>query len=216
MKRAIHVVLIALLGATTAACVTTEKPPPPKPQGPLACDYYPLAVGNRWVYDGPQGEQLAVTIVGQHDGFFQDDKQGSLRCDSLGLQDGKRYLLQSPVEMGHQWSNVVSVGTTEHSEVTAVGGSIQTPAGQFDNTVTVLAKSRIDADKTLIIERTFAPHVGIVKLETRLLTNGQEIPQIAISLRSFHPAPVSSPSTPTPSATPSTSASPGSGGEIGF
>ena len=89
-----------------------------KSQARSACEYYPLVVGARWVYDGPprppdgQPSELAVTITGERGGFFLDDKNGQLRCDADGLRDGKRVLIQQPLEMGKTWKSVVEVGRT--------------------------------------------------------------------------------------------------------
>jgi len=191
----------ALAALLLASCATTAAVPTAAAPSRSPCEYYPLEVGNRWVYDGPPGQdnqpsQLAVTIIGSRDGYFQDDKKGNLACTAEGLRDGKRYLLQGPLEKGHGWSNVTSVGTTEHFEISEVGQPVTVPAGSFTETVTVVSRDRIDADKVLELRTVYARGVGMIRLQTLLLTKGQEIPQVTAVLRSFQAAPAPGPAKP--------------------
>jgi hypothetical protein len=193
---------LALLAfaAGLAACATTA--PVPEPAAPVRspCDYYPLAVGNRWVYDVYQGapgagaphEELPVTVTGTRDGFFLVDPNAQWVCTADGLRDEKRSLLRAPIEQGHKWSAVTGVGSTEHIEITGVGQEVVVPAGTFSETVTVQATQRIDASKSIALEMTFARHIGPIRLQTKLIDGGREIPQITTQLRSFEPAPAAS------------------------
>jgi hypothetical protein len=197
MKRLGQVAVAAALalGVGTGCTTTTEASKPdgvarPAHHGPSPCDYYPLQVGARWTYDGPPGpdgkpQALVVTITGRDGAFFVDDHNGHFQCDSQGLRDDKRYLLQGPVELGKKWQSVVAIGAIEHAEITQVGATVAVPAGSFHDTVTVLAHIRIDAERELLQETTYAPGVGIIRFETRTVDRGNEVPQIGARLRSF-------------------------------
>ena len=180
-----------------AACAST--PPVPTAAAPAVrspCDYYPLAVGNRWIYDVYQGaaspsaphEELPVTITGTRGGFFLADPNAQWACNSDGLRDEKRSMLRSPIETGKGWSAVTGVGSTEHVEIIGVGAQVVVPAGTFTETVTVQVIQRIDAARSIALEITFARHVGPIRLLTKLIDSGREIPQIETQLRSFEPA----------------------------
>ncbi len=180
-----------------AACATSA--PAPTPGGPpqrSPCDYYPLAVGSRWIYDVYQGaaapgaahEVLQVTITGTQGGFFVADPNAEWACNSDGLRDEKRSMLRAPIETGRKWSAVTGVGSTETVEILGVGNQVVVPAGTFTETVTVGVTQRIDATRTLALEITFARNVGPIRLLTKVVDSGHEIPQIETQLRSYQPA----------------------------
>lgn len=181
--------LAALTLLSLAACATAGA----KPEGSgsyTPCDYFPLAVGNRWVYDGPlqpsgAREPITVSIVGKKEGYYEQTGNQLITCDGEGLRDQKRLLIQGPLERGHTWTSVVSVGSVEQYQIIDVGSTVNVPAGSFRGTLTTLATQRIDAQRTLLNETTYAPGVGIVRISTRLKEGDKEIPQIEIALREY-------------------------------
>ncbi|MGQ0508643.1 MAG: hypothetical protein ACT4TC_25365 [Myxococcaceae bacterium] len=161
-----------------------------KPSGPAedVARYYPLALGNRWTYDGEllgEKRQQTVEIVGREKGFFRDSQGGELIVDSFGLRDKKRYLLREPLEAGKEWTNVVSVSSVEHYRVLDAGVSCEVPAGKFEGCLRVEGRNRVDAKTTLVNEFTFAPNVGIVQISVSAETGGRRIPQAQLKLRDF-------------------------------
>ena len=200
---------LSLLSLTLAlSSCATSSPTPDAPPAPVRspCDYYPLAVGSRWIYDVYQGaaapgaplEELPVTITGTKGGFFLADPNAQWACNADGLRDEKRSMLRSPIEQGREWSAVTGVGSTEHVRITDVGTSVTVPAGTYTETVTVQVTQRIDEAKSIALEITFARHVGPIRLMTKLLDAGREIPQIETQLRSYQPA--AAPVAPAPAA----------------
>ncbi|MGC4114433.1 MAG: hypothetical protein QM765_07440 [Myxococcales bacterium] len=180
--------LAALL--ITAACATTSS----SGGGARlkAGDYHPLAVGAAWTYAGKVGGQAVektITITGKKDGYFADDAGGLLRVDAEGLRDEKRYLLRNPLEKGKSWTSIVSVSSTEHYEIVDLGFTINTPAGQFNDCVLVRGTNRIDANKSLRNEWTFAPKVGMVRIAGTLVDGQREMPQVFLELNSFRAPP---------------------------
>jgi hypothetical protein len=162
-------------GATTAS-----------PARLRAADYHPLAVGNQWTYVGQMGGQpveRTITIRGMKDGYFVDDANGKLRIDGSGLRDDKRYLLMEPIEQGKSWTAVVSVSSTERYEIAEVDFSTTTPAGSFSGCARVRAMNRIDRERELQTDWTFAPGVGIVRIATAARVRGEEIPQGVVELK---------------------------------
>ncbi len=159
--------------------------------GPSPAEYYPLAVGNRWTYDQTflgAKSSLVVEIVKEDNGFFYDSNGGELTVDAVGVRDHKRYLLRSPVEPGREWKNVVSVSSVEHYKVVEAGAGCEAPFGRFERCVRVEARNRVDAKTTLVNEMTFAPAVGVVRIEVYAEVGQKRIPQTRLELREFKAA----------------------------
>lgn len=152
-------------------------------------DYYPLAVGNAWEYEvvalGAPPESDRVEIVKQEGGIAVDSKGQKIWSDAFGVRDDKRYLLRKPLEVGAEWTNVVSVSSTERYRVAAVGAGCAAPAGQYENCVTIESRNRIRGDDYLVNEMVFAPGVGIVRVTTTLETPTKVLPQISLRLMRF-------------------------------
>jgi len=164
---------------------------PPAPAVSLApADYFPLAVGNTWTFlDRSAGDAAAarrtVRIV-QRDGqgYFVDDQRGALRADPDCLHDRKRRLLCRPIEAGKSWLSVVGPSTTERYQIAGVGEAVTVPAGSFEGCVRV--RSQVRAGKLdQVAELTYAPGVGLVKLETFVVVDGVAHPQIRGELESY-------------------------------
>lgn len=174
-----------VLGSGCSKRVEAE-PEKPSVSGAVG-DYYPLAVGNRWTYrlNGRDDKVVTVEITKQEEGFFHDNQGGQLAVDAYGLRDPKRYLLRGPLETGHAWTNVVSVSSTERYQIIQAGGACDTPAGTFPSCVQVEGRNRVDAQTTLINTFTFAPGVGMVRLETAVETASQRIPQTRLELTAY-------------------------------
>ena len=150
--------------------------------------YYPLAVGNSWTYRvrflGEERQQK-VEIVREEDGYFRDNQGGRLAEDAYGVRDEKRYLLRYPLEPGKTWSNVVSVSSVEHYKILETGSRCQAPAGAFDGCLRVESRNRVDAKTVLVNTVTFAPEVGVVRIEVVAEVGQQRIPQTELSLVSY-------------------------------
>src|SRR5512145_2653252 len=115
------------LAALAAACAGAPRSPAPAGRAAAAPgDYFPLAVGNEWVYrdESPalppdrRGSLRTVKILERtRDGYFRDTERGELRADRDCLHDRSRRLLCGPIERGTSWSSVVSVSSTERYEI---------------------------------------------------------------------------------------------------
>ncbi|NVI96510.1 hypothetical protein HV824_00025 [Myxococcus sp. AM009] len=149
--------------------------------------YYPLAVGNSWTYriNGRDDKHVTVEILKEEAGVFHDSQGGQLSLDGYGLRDPKRYLLRGPVRTGHSWTNVVSVSSTERYHIVQAGDPCETPAGTFPRCVQVEGRNRVDAKATLVNTMTFAPGVGMVRIEMAVETNGQLMPQTSLELTAW-------------------------------
>src|SRR5215208_477298 len=142
---------IVLPLALAAACARAPAPAS-RAAAPLAvADYFPLAVGNEWVYreESPalpperRGQARTVRIVERtRDGYFKDSERGELKAEGDCLRDRSRRLLCGPIAAGTTWASVVSVSSTERYEIAAVGEAVATPAGRFDHCVKVRAHNR--------------------------------------------------------------------------
>jgi hypothetical protein len=150
--------------------------------------YYPLAVGNRWTYavNGAADKRVEVAILKEEGGYFVDSQGGRFAHDAFGLRDGdKRYLLRGPLEVGRSWTSIVSVSSTERYRITATGVPCEVPAGTFQGCVQVESRTRADADRVLSAHYTFAPRVGLVRLETQLEEGKRRLPQVKLELAAF-------------------------------
>jgi hypothetical protein len=185
-------VIGCLTTALAAGCA--HAPTAPAPAGGPA-DYFPLAVGNEWVYAdrSPQlstaerdARERKVRILRRDpEGFFHDSSRGELRADADCLRDRLRRLLCKPFETGRRWVSVVSVSSTERYEIAAVGERVATPAGTFDGCIRVRAHNRAGPDTDQVLETTYAPGVGVVRLETFVVVKGRVTPQVKAELKSY-------------------------------
>ena len=150
--------------------------------------YYPLAVGNQWTYriNGRADKSVTVEIVKEEGGYFQDNQGGQLTVDSFGVRDLKRYLLRGPLTEGTQWTNVVSVSSTERYRILQANVPCDTAARAFGACVRVEARNRVDAETTLINDLTFAQGVGLVRMELFVeRSGGERMPQTSLELTSY-------------------------------
>jgi hypothetical protein len=178
-------VAAALVFSACAKRVEAEEGSTPAPQS--VAEYYPLAVGNRWTYlvNGREDKPVEVQILKEEEGYFHDSQGGQLRLDAFGIRDPKRYLLRAPLEVGQSWTNVVSVSSTERYQIVQAGASCQSPAGTFQNCVQVEARNRVEQGTTIVGTWTYAPGVGMVRMELVAERNGQRIPQTWLELKSY-------------------------------
>jgi hypothetical protein len=181
---------VLLAAALASACAHA----PATPRVTAPADYFPLAVGNEWVYrdESPalpparRGETRTVRIVDQtRDGYYRDSERGELKADGDCLNDRSRRLLCAPIAAGTSWASVVSVSSTERYEIAAVGEAVATPAGRFENCVKVRAHNRAAATTDLVNEITYAPGVGPVRIETFAVVEGKVTPQFRALLQSY-------------------------------
>ncbi|WNG37548.1 hypothetical protein F0U60_30495 [Archangium minus] len=158
-----------------------------RPSTSLAA-YYPLAVGNRWTYrvNGRADKTVDVEVLKEEDGYFHDNQGGQLSVDGFGIRDRKRYLLRGPLAAGNEWTNVVSVSSTERYRILQSGVPCEAPAGSFAHCVRVEARNRVDATTTLVNALTFAEGVGLVRVEVSAeKSNGERVPQTWLELASY-------------------------------
>ncbi len=179
------------LAALTVACARAPVAPP-RSESPA--DYFPLAVGNEWVYrdDSPalpperRGPTRTVRILERtKDGYYRDNERGELRADADCVHDRSRRLLCAPFATGQGWASVVSVSSTERYEIAAIGETVTTPAGRFDGCVRVRAHNRASPSTDHVLEITYAPGVGPVRIETAIVVSGVVTPQVRAVLERY-------------------------------
>lgn len=157
-------------------------------------EYFPLAIGNQWVYvdQSPalpatkRGVQRTVRILNRTaDGFFRDNERGELRVDGDCVRDRVRRLLCQPLTPGATWTSVVSVSSTERYEIASRDEAVETPAGRFEGCVRVRAHNRATPSTDHVLEITYAPRVGPVRIETYVVVDGKVTPQVKAVLQSY-------------------------------
>ncbi len=178
--------------AALALSVACAHRPPAPPPGDAAL-YFPLAVGNEWTWadespalrPGSPAERTVRIVARTDDGYFRDTERGELRADGRCVHDRLRRLLCGPVAAGTAWSSVVSASSTERFEIASVGEEVVTPAGRFAGCVRVRAHNRARSETDYVLETTYAPGVGPVKLETFAVVKGEVQPQVRAVLRAY-------------------------------
>jgi hypothetical protein len=172
-KRALLVAVVAVAAfACLSACATTGGKG--ESANLKARDFYPLAVGNTWEYrvsptppGAPPTGEVKILSKDEH-GFFIDNQKGHVAPRTDGVFDGDRFLLQEPLEEGHEWIAVPKnqpkdqPSVVEKYKITAVGTQATVPAGNFDGCVEVEAVQK-DRGASVKMTWTYAPGVGLVK-----------------------------------------------------
>ena len=190
----IRPLLPAVAAAALSAACAGAPASPARAAAVAPADYFPLAVGNEWVYrdESPalpperRGTTRTVRILERtKDGYFRDNERGELRADADCLHDRARRLLCAPIAPGTSWSSVVSVSSTERYEIAATDEAVATPAGSFAGCVKVRAHNRANATTDQVLEITYAPGVGPVRLETFVVVDGKITPQIKAVLERY-------------------------------
>lgn len=179
--RLVGLLLAAVMASVLVACATAA---PSTAAGPLrAKDYVPLAVGNRWEYrispappDEPTGQ---VEILSVDDaGFYVDNHGARLAPRTDGVFDGARFILQEPIEAGHEWIAVPEPNAVERFRIVSTTTTAQVPAGTFDRCVEVEATQEMrhpatGQRATLTMTWTYAPRVGLIKAVGKLAPENQ-------------------------------------------
>jgi hypothetical protein len=149
-----------------------------------AQQYYPLQPGWKWAYDVERaGERiLAVTAVQErrpNEALLQAGGEtlrydigpaGIARVSSGGFGEADKragsndFLIKNPVRSGQSWP--IEGGT---ATITAVGRSITTAAGTFENCL-VVEEAR--SSPARLVRTTYAPGVGPVALESLVQVPG--------------------------------------------
>ncbi len=184
-----------LLCAALAACSHASpdavvRPAPAPDQDPT--HFFPLAVGNQWTWtdSSPQvgagaPKQRTVRIVSRDaDGYYVDDARGALKVAHGCIQDRVRRILCTPFEVDRSWISIVSETSTERYQIAATGLDAVVPAGRFEGCILVRASNRAGDGAEVILETTYAPGVGPVRIETYALLDGRKVPQVKAELAS--------------------------------
>jgi len=141
-------------------------------------DFFPLAIGNRWVYEdssGTQQEEILADHIGE---FFYNpntrlgiahDDQGVIEARfHRGVPSAQWYVIKKPLTIGAIWSSQDLL-----YEITETKKTIRVRAGTFRNCLEVRVRhkrefvtSREPETVETVITLTLAPRVGLVELRT--------------------------------------------------
>ena len=181
-----------LLCAALAACAHAPPEAPAGSPAPNPTAFFPLAVGNEWTWidrspsaGGTEARRRTVRIVSRDaEGYYVDDARGALKVVHGCIQDRVRRILCAPADQDRSWLSVVSETSTERYQIAATGLTAVVPAGTFEGCILVRARNRAGVDAEVILETTYAPGVGPVRIETFALVGGRKIPQVKAELAS--------------------------------
>lgn len=166
--------------------MTTPAPSPPT-------EYFPLAVGNSWTWvdrspsgaPGPAPRRTVTIVSRDAQGYYLDDAKGALRVSQGCIQDRVRSLLCTPATLDRTWTSVLSETSTERYRITATGVTVEVPAGTFAGCIVVQARTRAGEGAEVVLETTYAPGVGPVRIETFAEVGGKRIPQVRAELAAY-------------------------------
>jgi len=186
---------LALLSAALAAgCSHAPATGAAGGAGLSPAELFPLAVGNRWTYvdrspalpaGQPPPERTVRIVERTADGFFRDNERGELRADADCLRDRVRRLVCRPIAAGQGWVSVTGVSATERYEIAGVDERVETPAGTFSGCVRVRAVVRAGPKAENVLELTYAPGVGPVRIETFSVVEGRTAVQVRAELKAY-------------------------------
>lgn len=187
--------LLAFFAAALAAGCGHVAPSPAgaTPGSDAVAELFPLAVGNEWTWVDrspalPQGrapERTVRILALGADGYYRDSDRGELRIEGGCLRDRARRLLCAPIEAGRSWVSVTGVSSTERYEIVGAGEQVDTPAGRFSGCVRVRALQRAGPEAENVLELTYAPGVGPVRIETFAVVGGKTSLQVRAELKSY-------------------------------
>ncbi|HXG19820.1 MAG TPA: hypothetical protein VNN62_12220 [Methylomirabilota bacterium] len=147
---------------------------------PTAADYFPLSVGNRWVYESSEGADATPVVesweVVRQEGraFVVRVQQPFVTGDGLEeifevnaesvqrrVPDAKttepQLILKAPAAVGDSWQ-----GADGRYTITAAGETVTVPAGTFDNCLEITRRNK---ESRVTIASTYAPGVGMIQRE---------------------------------------------------
>ncbi|MGA8891373.1 MAG: hypothetical protein WB493_07385 [Anaeromyxobacteraceae bacterium] len=164
----------------------------PATAAPDPMAYFPLGVGNEWTWVDLSPSQQpgtarrrTVRIVSRDaEGFYVDDSRGALKSAHGCIQDRVRRILCAPFEEERTWTSVVSETSTERYQIAATGLTVTVPEGTFQDCILVRARNRAGSDAEVLLETTYAPGVGPVRIETFAVVGGKKVPQVKAELAS--------------------------------
>ena len=142
-------------------------------------DFYPLAIGNRWIYQDSTGTEIEEVITDHIGEYFYNGrtrlgtshaKLGVMQANfHKGIARSPRYLIRKPLTLGAIWRAEDLV-----YEVTDTQKRVQVPAGIFENCLEIRVRHRrefiTNREKGVLetyVTVTFAPGVGPVEWVTR-------------------------------------------------
>lgn len=170
--------LLVLFGPAFAA---------PVPKAIKAPDYYPSALGTKWVYaheDGTNEHTREVTASNTKDGVteftitwkegettqlweMKKDATGVYRTKQQGLEFTPPHKLFEPkMSAGDEWTSEYTFGgarnTYKYSRTVGKAEAVKTPAGEYTAFPLVSRNLHTDGDETTL---WYADGVGLVKLQ---------------------------------------------------
>lgn len=186
-KAVLSLAVIIIIAAIISSCAPAVKAP--EEQVPVAKDdislYYPLKVGNEWIYDGEGNEYASYTqkVTYSKDNKFQVmiDNGGTRSANIYAIKDdalvhtymeGEVYdeknvldieenfdetIIKLPVEVGNKW-----VSSENSYEIIDINASVTVPAGTFQDCIVI---KEVYKDKTAYRNYYIKKGVGLVKSE---------------------------------------------------
>ena len=151
--------------------------------------YYPLAVGNRWVYRTTYHDTGEVKI---HEDKIVHRFENSYQLSSgvhivhirnNSFMDPSGVILTYPIEEGYSWKL-----SGKKARYTSVDKTVVVPAGTFHHCLEVLIEERRDG-ALFFGTIDYAPNVGPVRMEYVKIEGGERTPLFTSELISYEVKP---------------------------
>lgn len=191
-----HLFSIAILWAglwtSILGCATSQERPAPKDD---AGAYYPLGVGNRWVFRASSPSQTSDTFEVRIDsrdaeGFYVSSQGARMMRRASGIFDGDRFVIEEPLEVGHEWMAVPSASAVERFRIVGMRVPVSVPAGSFSDCLQVEMSQTVRAQDgrsgRLVGIWTYAKNVGPVHFKQWVeLPGAENIANVEFQLLEF-------------------------------
>ena len=193
MQKILSIVLVTLLSCgALAGCATSQERVLPRAE---AADYYPLDIGNRWVFRATSpaqaGENFEVRIDSRDtNGFYVSSQGMRMMRRAGGIFDGDRFLIEDPIEVGHAWMAVPSASVVERFRIVGTKVAVSVPAGSFSDCVQVEMSQSIRGQDgstgRLVGVWTYAKNVGPVYFKQWVeFPDVEDVPNVEFQLLEF-------------------------------
>lgn len=184
--------LTTLIWGVLAGCATSQERAQPRVN---AAAYYPLDVGNRWVFRASSpaqpSENFEVRIDSKEPSGFYVSSQGMrMMRRAGGIFDGDRFLIEEPLEVGHSWMAVPSPSVVERFRIVGTRVPVSVPAGSFSDCLQVEMSQTIrgqnGSNGRLVGVWTYAKGVGPVHFKQWVeFPEADDIPNVEFQLLEF-------------------------------
>jgi hypothetical protein len=187
----VQMVTAALMAAVVTVCGSARPRPQDNATPRLSSRYFPLKVGDRWLYEDAyfkRTQRMEVSVARQVDPHTfvvqmkphdvplpKGERPSEVRMEirPRGIFDGARYVLEEPLQPGKKWMAILNATTAERFEVVTMDAAADVPAGKFSDCLQVRSTIRAPRQEQQVTDVTYCPDVGMVERRVSVTKPGK-------------------------------------------